>query len=339
MAETRRHGRWLWPEQRLTYANATLPEAMIAAGSVLGRPILVAQGLELLEWLLARETRHGHLSVTPVGGSGPDDEGPGFDQQPIEVAALADACARAEAVTGDRRWAEGITAAANWFLGDNDSGVAMWDPDTGGAFDGLEETRRQSQPGYRVDACPPLDTAARTVPLERLAVIGQGPSFVDRSPAHIAADTSRVVTRLFVPGHEGFDQQESRSAAVLRRLLALSDEEVQSSYDDVHARFDGRHHGLTETFLRHADELSDRLDPELQLSPTRRLLLGATFTSEYAIEGAALCNPSMVLHPDQAGTEPGHRSLRHERPSDRRGPLLFDRVPDGDADRFGRHHF
>ncbi len=122
---------------------------------------------------------------------------------------------------------------------------------------------------------------------------------------HIAADKSRVVTRLFVPGHEGFDQHESRSAAVLRRLLALSDEDVQDSYDDVHARFNGRHHGLTETFLRHADELSDRLDPELQLSPTRRLLLGATFTSEYAIEGAALCNPSMVLHPDQTGTDPG----------------------------------
>ena len=136
-------------------------------------------------------------------------------------------------------------------------------------------------------------------------MIGQGPRLVDRRPAHIAADRSRVITRLFVPGHEGFDQQESRSAAVLRRLLALSDEEVQSSYDDVHARFDGRHHGLTETFLRHADELSDRLDPELQLSPTRRLLLGATFTSEFAIEGAALCNPSMVLHPDQTGTEPG----------------------------------
>jgi predicted GH43/DUF377 family glycosyl hydrolase len=135
-------------------------------------------------------------------------------------------------------------------------------------------------------------------------VIGQGPTSVRRSPAHLAADKSRVVTRLFVPGHEGFDQQESRSAAVLRRLLALSDEEVQSSYDDVLARFAGRHHGLTETFLRHADELSDRLDPELELSPTRRLLLGATFTSEYAIEGAALCNPSMVLHPDQGGTGP-----------------------------------
>jgi hypothetical protein len=134
-----RQGRWPWPEQRLTYANATLPEAMIAAGSVLERPILVEQGLELLEWLLTRETRDGHLSITPAGGSGPDDEGPGFDQQPIEVAALADACVRAEAVTSDQRWAEGITSAANWFLGDNDNGTPMWDPDTGGAFDGLEE--------------------------------------------------------------------------------------------------------------------------------------------------------------------------------------------------------
>lgn len=132
-----------------------------------------------------------------------------------------------------------------------------------------------------------------------------GSPLVRRSPVHIAADTSRVVTRLFVPGHEGFDQQESRSNSVLQRVLELSDEEVQHSLDDVLARFNGRHHGLTEMFLEHADELSDRLNPERQLSPSRRLLLGATFTSEYAIEGAALCNPSMVMHPDQAGVAPG----------------------------------
>ncbi len=127
-----------------------------------------------------------------------------------------------------------------------------------------------------------------------------------RSTVHIAADSSRVVTRLFVPGHEGFDQQESRSSTVLQRVLALSDDEVQRSLDDVMERFGGRHHLLTETFLRHADELSDRLDPECDLSPTRRLLLGATFTSEYAIEGAALCNPSIVMHPDQAGINNGN---------------------------------
>ena len=126
-----------------------------------------------------------------------------------------------------------ITAAANWFLGDNDGGVVMWDPATGGAFDGLERERRQSQPGHRVDARPPLDPAARTVSRERLAMIGHASSLARRSPVHIAADKSRVVTRLFVPGHEGFDQQESRSSAVLQRVLALSDDEVQRSYDDV----------------------------------------------------------------------------------------------------------
>ena len=88
-----------------------------------------------------------------------------------------------------------------------------------------------------------------------------------RSPVHMAADRSRVVTRLFVPGHEGFDQQESRSSTVLQRVLALPDDEVQRSFDDVMERFEGRHHRLTETFLRHADELSDRLDPECELSP------------------------------------------------------------------------
>src|SRR5580704_754513 len=129
-----------------------------------------------------------------------------------------------------------------------------------------------------------------------------------RSPVHMGADRSRVVTRLFVPGHEGFDQQESRSSTVLQRVLALPDDEVQRSYDDVVARFEGRHHCLTDTFLRHADELSDRLDPERKLSPSRRLLLGASFTSEYAIEGAAVCNPSMVIHPDQ--TRVGRGRLR-----------------------------
>ena len=132
------HATWPWPEPRLTYANATLPEAMIAAGSVLGRPVLVKRGLDLLEWLLDRQSSQGHLSVTPVGGSGPDDDGPGFDQQPIEVSALADACVRATRVDANRGWTTGVTAATNWFLGDNDGSVVMWDPGSGGGFDGLE---------------------------------------------------------------------------------------------------------------------------------------------------------------------------------------------------------
>lgn len=128
---------WPWPEPRLAYANAALPEALIAAGHFLERPDITADGLTLLRWLLDRETVDGHLSPTPVGGTGPDDHGPLFDQQPIEVAAMADACVRAAAVTGDDRWRRGIELAIGWFDGDNDSGTSMRDPETGGGYDGL----------------------------------------------------------------------------------------------------------------------------------------------------------------------------------------------------------
>jgi predicted GH43/DUF377 family glycosyl hydrolase len=126
-----------------------------------------------------------------------------------------------------------------------------------------------------------------------------------RSTERVAADASRVITQLFVPGQEGFDQQQSRTSEVLDRVLALDDDEATRAYDDVLTRFAGRHRHLIETFNRHADELADRLDPDCEISPTRRLLIGATFTSEYALEGAALCNPSMVPHPDQEGVPKG----------------------------------
>jgi hypothetical protein len=128
---------WPWPEPRLTYANAVLPEAMIAAGVALEDTDLKQRGLDLLEWLLDVETTDGHLSPTPVGGRGPDDVRPAFDQQPIEVASLADACARAAGADPRAIWPEGVRSAAAWFQGVNDSGLLMWDPETGGGYDGL----------------------------------------------------------------------------------------------------------------------------------------------------------------------------------------------------------
>lgn len=130
---------WRWPEPRLAYANAVVPEALVAIGVALQRNRLRDDGLELLGWLLDHETLDGHLSVTPAGGQGPGEIRPAFDQQPIEVAALADACARAATVTGDDRWQRGVDRAVAWFLGDNDAGVVMGDLATGGGYDGLEE--------------------------------------------------------------------------------------------------------------------------------------------------------------------------------------------------------
>jgi hypothetical protein len=138
---------WPWPEPRLAYANAVLPEAMIAAGGVLDDSVLSQRGLDLLGWLVEYETSNGHLSPTPVGGRGPEDVKPGFDQQPIEVSSLADACARAAAVDSNPIWHDGVMAAAGWFMGENDAGKPMWNPATGGGYDGLHADGVNSNQG------------------------------------------------------------------------------------------------------------------------------------------------------------------------------------------------
>jgi hypothetical protein len=138
---------WRWPAPRLTYSNGSVAEAMILAGHALGDDAVLARGLVLLEFLLAIETHDGHLSVTPVGGRGRHDAVPAFDQQPIEVAALADACARAWTVTRDDRWRDGVDLAVGWFLGDNDAVTPMVDLASGAGYDGLEANGRNDNRG------------------------------------------------------------------------------------------------------------------------------------------------------------------------------------------------
>lgn len=135
--------------------------------------------------------------------------------------------------------------------------------------------------------------------------ISTASGLLTRSPIRLAADPARVITQLFVPGQEGFERQESRAGVVLARILALSESDVVAALDDVTTRFTGRHRDLAGIFRRHAEELADRLNPDTEISEDRMALLGAAFTSEYAIEGAALCNPSIVSHPDQTGISPG----------------------------------
>jgi predicted GH43/DUF377 family glycosyl hydrolase len=85
----------------------------------------------------------------------------------------------------------------------------------------------------------------------------------------------------------------------------MSESAVSAALGDVITRFGGRHRDLVGIFRRNADELADRLDPDTEISDERMVLMGAVFTSEYAFEGAALCNPSIVVHPDQTGISPG----------------------------------
>ena len=72
---------WPWPASRLSYANAAIAEAVIVIGEKLGRDYLLRNGLRMLGWLLAGETRNGHLSVVPAGEWSRGEGRPAFDQQ------------------------------------------------------------------------------------------------------------------------------------------------------------------------------------------------------------------------------------------------------------------
>jgi hypothetical protein len=159
---------WPWPEARLSYSNGSIAEALLIAGQALPDPVVASRGLHLLDFLLRTETRDGHLSVTPVGGRGRFDVIPAFDQQPIEVAALADACARAFAMTADDRWRSGVRMAWAWFLGDNDTCIPMLDPHTGGGFDGLHRAARNLNQGAE-STLAALSTAQQA---RRLGLLG-----------------------------------------------------------------------------------------------------------------------------------------------------------------------
>ncbi len=138
---------WPWPEARLRYDNARLPEALLAAGAALERPDLVEAGLAQLRFLMDVETTGAHLSVTPVAGRGPGERGPAFDQQPIDVAGIADACFRAWRLTRDPEWLDGLRLAWAWFDGGNDAAIVMFDPDTGAGYDGLHSGGRNFNRG------------------------------------------------------------------------------------------------------------------------------------------------------------------------------------------------
>jgi predicted GH43/DUF377 family glycosyl hydrolase len=127
-----------------------------------------------------------------------------------------------------------------------------------------------------------------------------------RSEVVLTADPKRVLARLFVPGHEQLLDHESRASGVLARILALPEDVVCSTLRQVHARYDGRHRDLPGVLLAHYEQIAHRVPGGATLTDERRSLVGAWFTHEFAVEGAALFNPSAVAHPDQSNLPAGH---------------------------------
>jgi predicted GH43/DUF377 family glycosyl hydrolase len=135
--------------------------------------------------------------------------------------------------------------------------------------------------------------------------MGSADGLVSRSNIRLEPDPSRVVAQLFVAGEE-LSSGGSRAGTVMQRVLALTDDETRDVLEDVVVRFGDRHPDLRAILHDHFKTISYRLESVDTISEARRLVLGAYATNEFAVEAAALCNPSMVAHPEQGGTPTGH---------------------------------
>jgi glycosyltransferase involved in cell wall biosynthesis len=141
---------WKWFEDVLAYGNARLPQAMLLVGSACSDESMVSIGLEALDWLLATQRCEDTGHFVPIGSQGfyrRGGEKARFDQQPIEAAGTVSACCEAYHVTGDNRWRAEARSAFNWFLGDNDLQLPLYDSDSGGCRDGLHPDRPNENQG------------------------------------------------------------------------------------------------------------------------------------------------------------------------------------------------
>ena len=133
-------------------------------------------------------------------------------------------------------------------------------------------------------------------------------ALIHRIETTLPPDPGRVIARLFLPGEE-LPSGHSRTGAVAARVLALPESDVERLAAQLVDDFSHRHHDYSTMLRAHAAIISPHLHDETPLSASRELLLGATFTAEYAVEAAALCNPSAVLHPDQTGLSAGQARI------------------------------
>jgi glycosyltransferase involved in cell wall biosynthesis len=145
-----RSDEWKWFESGLAYSNARLPQALIRAGMRAGNEEMISAGLEALDWLVAIQLCEVKGHFVPIGSHGfysKTTEKARFDQQPVEACSMVSACLQAYRATGKGQWRKEAWSAFNWFLGDNDLQIALYDPTTGGCRDGLHPDRANENQG------------------------------------------------------------------------------------------------------------------------------------------------------------------------------------------------
>ncbi len=120
-----------------------------------------------------------------------------------------------------------------------------------------------------------------------------------RKPNKITGDTSRVITRPHIPN------DPNRISRIIGRIMALPDPFAKDLMAKICKDFADRHEDIHHIFERHLNRVKDFLPKGVLLNEVQKGLIGAYFTKEYAIESAALFNPSIVRHPNQSHLEKG----------------------------------
>lgn len=150
MYEAIRRPDWKWFEDVAAYGNARLSQAMLLVGSACSDDRMITAGLDSLEWLMEKQRCPVNRHFVPIGSQGfyrQGEEQSRFDQQPIEAAGAVSACLQAYRVTGDNRWRSEAWSAFNWFLGENDLQLPLYDSVSGGCRDGLHPDRANENQG------------------------------------------------------------------------------------------------------------------------------------------------------------------------------------------------
>ena len=120
-----------------------------------------------------------------------------------------------------------------------------------------------------------------------------------RHALSIIPQSRRVLLRPFIPS------EVHRITTTLGRVLALTEDEVAKELAKVWNDFESRHRDLETLLLANFKRVEGHVFTQRPLSEKRKLLLGALFSGEYALESAAIFNPSIVAHPDQSGVAQG----------------------------------
>lgn len=131
---------WHWYESYLTYANSILPEAMLCAWQDTGEPIYKEIAKTSFDFLLSLTfNKSGIKVISNKSWLHKGQEAALHGEQPIDVAYTILALSRFYGVFQAESYSHKMAAAFNWFLGNNHLHQIIYNPCTGGCYDGLEE--------------------------------------------------------------------------------------------------------------------------------------------------------------------------------------------------------